>query len=257
MTESLSGLRVLMLRSPRPGDPLAARLRSRGAGVDTLPLLRIEPRPLPDAALTEAAANADKWLFVSRHAVRHGLGQLAAAGLLRSGIPTFAVGAATAAALHDDWGITARYPPDANTEGLLRLPELQSVAGETILIFRGVGGRDALRVGLSARGARVRYCEVYARVPEPRRVPELAAALAAPGALLLVAHSGEVVRALAAAVARVQVLNRPLPACLVPGERVADIARRLGFAPVVAASALAAEMEQALCRWYTPERFRT
>lgn len=260
MTKSLSGLRVLLLRSARPGDPLAARLAARGADVESLPLLRIEPRSLPQAVLSDAVANADKWLFVSRHAVRHGMGQVAAAGLPHDRALIFAIGAATAAALRKDWGVAAQHPREANTEGLLRLPELQDIAGQTILIFRGVGGRDALRAGLGARGAQVRYCEVYARIPESNRDPELAAALAAPGALLLVAHSGDVVRALAAALPRVQVRecrDHPLPACLVPGERVADIARQLGFTPVIAASALAAKMEQAVCRWYTPERLRT
>lgn len=258
MTESLAGLRVLMLRSARSDDPLSSRLTALGAAVDSLPLLRIEPRALSQAALSDFVATADKWLFVSRHAVQHAMAQLAAAGLPHDRATIFAIGAATAAALRDDWGVIARYPDEANTEGLLKLPELHNVAGETIVIFRGVGGRDALRAGLGARGAQVHYGEVYARTPVPNRESALAAALAVPGTLLLVAHSGAVLEVLAAAMARVLPSgDRPRPDCLVPGERVADIARRLGFTPVIAASALAAKMEQAVCRWYTPGRFRT
>ena len=258
MTASLAGLRVLILRSARPGDPLAARLTARGADVHSFPLLGIEPRPALDADLAVTAADADGWIFISRHAVRHGLDQLAAAGLLPTRVPIFAVGAATAAALREDWGIAARHPSEANTEGLLRLPELQEVRGRTIVIFRGVGGRDALRAGLCARGARVHYCELYRRVPERRWEPELSTALAAPGPLLLVAHSGEVLRALRLVVDRARACEGPsipLPVCLVPGARVAGIARGLGFESLIAASALAAKMEQAVCRWYTPERF--
>lgn len=256
MTVSLAGLRILILRSARPGDPLAARLTAGGAEVHAFPLLTIESRPALDGDLPAAVAGADGWIFISRHAVRHGLTQLAAAGLLPTRVPTFAVGAATAAALSEDWGITARHPSEANTEGLLKLPELQAVQGQTLVIFRGVGGRAALRTGLRAHGARVHYCEVYRRVPERRWEPALAAALAAPGPLLLVAHSGAVLGALS------QFLERagdsiPRPVCLVPGERVAEIARGLGFETHVAASALAAKMEQAVCRWYTPERFQT
>lgn len=259
MTISLAGLRVLILRSARPGDPLAARLTAKGAEVHSFPLLGIEPRPALDAALSGTVATADGWIFVSRHAVRHGLEQLAAAGLLPARVPIFAVGAATAAALREDWGIAARHPSEANTEGLLGLPELQEVRGRTIVIFRGAGGRDALRAGLRARGARVHYCEVYRRVPERRWEPELSMALAAPGPLLLVAHSGQVLRALRPVVDRAQECEGhsiALPVCLVPGERVAGIARGLGFEPLIAASALAAKMEQAVCRWYTPERFQ-
>lgn len=255
MTALLTGLRVLILRSARPGDPLAARLTARGAEVHSFPLLAIESRPALDADLSTAVASADGWIFISRHAVRHGFEQLAAAGLVPTRVPIFAVGAATAAVLREDWDITARYPREANTEGLLGLPELQAVHGQTLVIFRGVGGRDALRAGLRACGARVHYCEVYRRVPERRWEPALAAALAAPGPLLLVAHSGEVLRVLS------QLLERaggslPRPVCLVPGERVAEIARGLGFESIVAASALTAKMERAVCRWYTPERFQ-
>lgn len=256
MTASLTGLRVLILRSARPGDPLAARLTDRGAEVHSFPLLAIESRSALDAGRSAAVANADGWIFISRHAVRHGLAQLAAAGLVPTRVPIFAVGAATAAALREGWGISARHPSEANTEGLLKLPELQAVQGQTLVIFRGVGGRDALRAGLRERGASVHYCEVYRRVPERRWEPALAAALAAPGPLLLVAHSGEVLRALSQLLERADG-SMPRPVCLVPGERVADIARGLGFEPRVAASALAAKMEQAVCRWYTPERFQT
>ena len=254
MTASLTGLRVLILRSARPGDPLAARLTDRGAEVHSFPLLAIESRPALDADLAVTVVRADAWIFISRHAVRHGLDQLAAAGLLPTRVPIFAVGAATAAALHEDGGIAAAHPAEPNTDGLLELPELQEVRGQTIVIFRGVGGRDALRAGLRARGASVHYCEVYRRVPERRWEPALAAALAAPGPLLLVAHSGEVLRALSQLLERADG-SMPRPVCLVPGERVADIARGLGFEPVIAASALAAKMEQAVCHWYTPERF--
>src|SRR5262249_35578564 len=51
---------------------------------------------------------------------------------------------------------------------------LQSVEGENIIVFRGRGGRERLREGLEARGARVEYAECYRRVrpeedPQPVR----------------------------------------------------------------------------------------
>lgn len=249
----------MILRSARPGEPLAARLAAQGADVSSFPLLGIEPRSALDADLAVTVAEADGWIFISRHAVRHGLDQLAAAGLLPTRVPIFAVGAATAAALHEEGGIAAVHPAEPSTEGLLKLPELQEVRGQTLVIFRGVGGRDALRAGLRARGAGVHYCEVYRRVPERRWEPELSTALAAPGPLLLVAHSGEILRALRPVVDRARERagrSLVLPVCLVPGTRVAGIARGLGFEPLIAVSALAAKMEQAVCRWYTPERFQ-
>jgi len=244
----LAGLRVLILRAARCGDPLAERLAAAGAEVHCLPLLRIEPLAVDAAALALAAEAI--WIFVSRHAVRLGAAALRTVGVAVADREVYAVGAATAAAVHDAWGCAARHPAEPTSEGLLRLPGLQRVAGRTVVIFRGAGGRDLLRAELSARGARVRYCEVYRRVPEPRWVERARAELARPGPLLAVAHSGAVVTALRA-------LQDGVPASvpvLVPGQRVAAIARAAGLMPLTAGSALAGEMEQAVRRWYTPAR---
>src|SRR5690606_22529432 len=65
-----------------------------------------------------------------------------------------------------------------DSEALARLPELQAdrVAGENIVIFRGLGGREALRQVLEGRGAKVAYAECYRRVrPEGDPRPLLAA----------------------------------------------------------------------------------
>ena len=244
----LTGLRVLILRAARPGDPLAVGLRAAGAEVHCLPLLRIEPLAI-DSGTPGGAADAI-WIFVSRHAVRHGAAVLQAAGCEVAGHEVYAVGAATAAAVRDAWGCVARYPVEPTSEGLLRLPGLHAVAGREVVIFRGAGGRDAVRAELAARGARVSYCEVYRRVAELRWVERVRAELARPGPLLAVAHSGAVVTALRALLGDASV---PAPV-LVPGQRVAAIARAAGFVPVTAGSALAGEMEQAVCRWYTPAR---
>jgi uroporphyrinogen-III synthase len=47
---------------------------------------------------------------------------------------------------------------------LLALAELRSVRGETIIVFRGEGGRERLKDVLESRGARVIYAECYRRV---------------------------------------------------------------------------------------------
>lgn len=248
---ALAGLRVLILRPPRPQDPLAAGLAAAGAEVRCLPLLRIEPVPADPAAL--AAAAAAQWIFVSRHAVRHGMAAVAGAGHAAAGRAVYAIGAATAAVLGADWGIAARFPQQPDTLGLLALPELQpgALAGRGIVIFRGVGGRDALAAELRARGARVTCCEVYRQVAEHRWRDAVRAELTRPGPLVAVAHSASLVRALRALLEDMPAAT-PLPPCLVPGVRVAAVARRLGFQPLVAASALADEMERAVRRWYTP-----
>lgn len=248
---TLAGLRILILRAARPDDPLATRLTAAGAEVQSLPVLRIEP-VVPAGAVLARAATAAAWIFVSRHAVQRGAAALAAAGLQPAAQEIYAVGAATAAAVRETFGRAVGYPADPTSEGLLRLPGLQTLAGRSVAIFRGVGGRELLGETLAARGALVGYCELYRRVPETRRCEEIQAELTRPGPLLVVAHSGAVVGALSALV---DLTVRPEPLrCLVPGARVAALARAAGLDPLVAEGALAEQMEQAVCRWYTPAR---
>ncbi|MDH3713350.1 MAG: uroporphyrinogen-III synthase, partial [Gammaproteobacteria bacterium] len=55
---------------------------------------------------------------------------------------------------------------------LLELPELASLSGTHAVVFRGVGGKEELARQLTARGARVRYAEVYRRVRPAARLTE-------------------------------------------------------------------------------------
>ncbi|HET7200296.1 MAG TPA: uroporphyrinogen-III synthase, partial [Burkholderiales bacterium] len=50
-----------------------------------------------------------------------------------------------------------------DSEALAALPEFRSLRGTSVVIFRGQGGRDWLRIELEARGARVEYAECYRR----------------------------------------------------------------------------------------------
>ena len=51
-----------------------------------------------------------------------------------------------------------------DSEALLERPELQRVAGNKIVIFRGDGGRELLGDTLKSRGAEIEYAECYRRV---------------------------------------------------------------------------------------------
>jgi len=112
------------------------------------------------------AAQADMLVFVSANAVQYAFPLLP--DQLPLDITIAAVGKATAAALAEA-GLDATLVPERmDSEGLLALPALTAVAGKSIVILRGNGGRELLAETLTERGARVTQVEVYRR-QLPRR----------------------------------------------------------------------------------------
>lgn len=221
---TLQGLRVLVTRPAAQADALCRLLEARGATALRLPLHSIEPLRQPAAAARTLAQwrNADTWIFTSVNAVAHA--QRLDAGAWPRAI---AVGAATAAALrrldHD-----VELPDGAYTsEGVLALPELQSIAGRRYAIVTGEAGRDALETGLRARGAEVEVIAVYRRVELPHDGPAIARMVDEADAAIVT--SGEALSRLATLMpeaARADLWRLPL---VVPSRRVVEQALRLGF----------------------------
>lgn len=237
----LKGRRVLVTRPEAQQAGLCALLRAAGAEPVSLPMLRIVPI-LPDDPGPPALAarrylqRLDEYariIFVSTNAVGQGLAWIDHFWPQRPrGIRAYGVGTATARALLAA-GIDATAPDAVmDSEALLALPELQAVDGERILIVRGVGGRSLMAEVLAARGARVDYAEVYRReCPDYDNGCLQAALNPLPDAVL----AGSV-----QTVEHVQSYLRghegwaTLP-LVVPGLRVAEAARALGFRQVIAA----------------------
>lgn len=169
----LEGLGVVITRPREPAEALAAALAREGARPFVFPALAIED-VTPSAATREALASlaqASLAVFVSAHAVEKGVAAARAAGPWPAGVGVAAVGEATAEALRNSGFARVISPVDRHdSEGLLALPELASVRGRRVVIFRGEGGRERIREELEARGATVIYVECYRRV-RPRADP--------------------------------------------------------------------------------------
>jgi uroporphyrinogen-III synthase len=239
----LAGLRVLVTRPARQASALCTLIEQQGGIAVRFPALEITPGGSPaDHRRLARAAEYDLLIFVSVNAVAFG------EPLLPPGLatPVAAVGTATAKAL---WrlGIEDVLLPDgrADSENLLSLPALKSVAGKRILIVRGEGGRPLLGNTLTDRGARVDYAEVYRRqmpATDPRPLLEHWDTAVD----VVTASSGEVLANLCRLLDNAPALfATPL---VVVSERTAEDARARGFTRVaVSPGATDGQVCQALC----------
>jgi uroporphyrinogen-III synthase len=169
MSGRLEGLGVVITRPRAAAEALAATLEREGAHPFVFPALEIEDLP-PSPALDAALARLDGSvlaIFVSAHAVEHGLAAVKRRGPWPRGVEVAAVGEATAQALRNSgFGRVISPRERHDSDALAALPELQAdrVGGHDVVIFRGQGGRERLKQLLEERGAQVSYAECYRRV---------------------------------------------------------------------------------------------
>jgi len=258
--------RVVITRPQVQAEPWAAQLQQLDFRCEQLNLLAIDP--LTDAEQARAIQNRimdfdlyQKAIFVSQNAVRYGLEWLDRYWpQLPLGIEYYAVGATTARALADEGlrvvDLAQSETGSMTSERLLEAPGLQSVAGEKILIFRGLGGRGHLAQILRERGAQVDYCELYQRQLPAAAAEQLERLLGdqlqwQSYTNVIALHSGESLQNLLRVTERLPEPQAKIlrgARILVPGERVADLARVAGFGQLVCAeNATDQAMSRALC----------
>jgi uroporphyrinogen-III synthase len=251
VTGSLAGFAVVVTRPARQAANFVQLLRAQEAAVVELPALAIEPVILDPAARQALAPDAFDWVvYTSANAVEQSLVQLGRPTTARVG----SIGRGTARALADA-GIQVHAIPasGADSEGLLAHPAFVGARGRRVLIVKGLGGRDALRAGLAARGALVSTVDVYRRVrpsPSPQALDDLCQAPES-GTVVATVTSVEVLESLLAMAPQQRcpwLRDAPL---IAPGKRVATEARRLGWrGPLVVASSAEDEaMLAALASW--------
>lgn len=259
--DDLAGLHIVVTRPSAQAELWAARLRTMGAETTVASLLEIIPvsQDAQIRAIKNCILDLDSYrkaIFVSQNAVEHGFDWIDNYWpQLPIGVDFFAVGETTAKQLqHRGAQVTdlAQSQTGAMTsETLLQSPALHSVAGEKIVIFRGVGGRPHIGEVLSTRGAQVDYCELYERVLPVESKQKFAQLLSGNKRhLVLVLHSGEALENLQTIVRELGVDQRVITATvyvLVPSQRILELAQAAGFNNVLAAqNATEASMLQGL-----------
>lgn len=247
---ALSGLQIVITRPEPAASRWARRLADEGAHPLTAPMMTLHPVDGTDGmnAIKASILEFDRYqkaIFVSQNAVTHAFDWLDRYWpQLPMGVEYFGVGERTAQALAAQGvAVTALQSEGAmNSEALLDAPELHQVNEQRIVIFRGVGGRGLMAETLRQRGAQVEFCELYERrLPaDARDALQAAVGKATKEPLIVALHSGETLdnyhhtwqQLPAHSSARQRLAQAPL---LVPGERVADQARALGYTRLIVA----------------------
>jgi len=239
---------ILVIRPLRQGDTFLQLLEDARLQFCHIPVMQIQPVDKDDlvyADILDVISKLDRWdqaIFISANAAEIGLPLIAQHWpVLPSGLQFYAVGQQTAE-LFAEYGYPVRCPKkQPNTEGLLEeIQPLKHLKGQSVVIFRGGEGRQTLGEELTARGGAVRYCELYRRIIDPLKVEEARAGVET--ASCLVAHSGELLRALGDCV------DRHIPV-VVPSARIAGQAQQLGYNNIeVADNALPQSMLRAVTR---------
>lgn len=228
---------MLSLRPRGQHAGLRAAAARRGARVLALSPVAIEPRA--DAATRKAlvqALRADIVLYTSPNAV-------AAAAAMQSlethrGQLVLAVGSGTRRALRRH-GVDAQAPGRMDSEGLLAMPQLATVAHRRIGLVAGAGGRDAIAPALRERGAEVSRADVYVRAalpPSAQALERLRQALADPRHVLLALSSGDALRQAMAGLPDSLRKRLARIAVVAASQRLADAARATGFRRIAIAA---------------------
>lgn len=244
----LAGWYVISLRPSGSHGPVrraAAALGARVLPISTLRLLSMDAGVALDAALACPLV-----VFTSPAAVRFARMQRP---LVDSPAQVWlAVGSGTATALRQAGIAAVRMPPDrADSEGLLALPELQSLRGQAVGLVTAPGGRGLIGETLAHRGARVHLAEVYRREPLVPRASRTGLIAALPDSSALLVSSVEAFDALWSRLGepvrqtlrrRPVVASSPRLAARLAEDAFAAIVIADGAAPQALLSALAADV---------------
>lgn len=258
MSRTLAQQRVLVTRPANQGDGLVTAIEARGGRAWHLPLLSIAELDDPQQRqqCKQLILELDSYqhvIFISTNAVAfgvewiqqywpqwpvgihwHGIGRGTCRAMREAGLPV---------ADHFE----AAHP--MNSEALLQDQSLQSVAGQKVLIVKGLGGRDLLQRELQSRGASVDSAACYQRGKPDLPADQLFDLIQGEHIGTICINSGDTLENL------VSILGERLREILslrliVPSQRVSALAREYGFTVVTCADnasdqAVLAALEQA------------
>lgn len=237
MTDKLlQGLHIAVTRPIDQAESIVEAIHHHGGKSTLFPLLAIAP--LQDYSEFDAKIStldqADWAIFISTNAVDNALPRiLRRFGKIPEDLNFAAIGHQTAKELAL-YGVHQVLTPHTrfDSETLLALAEMQDVANKTVVIFRGVGGREVLADTLKSRGATVIFAESYRRI-NPQKDTLLLSQLYQRGLLdAMIVTSSEAMRHLIAMAEKSEWLQH-VTLC-VNHARIAELPLQLGLKVLIA-----------------------
>lgn len=233
----LSGLRVLNTRPLPQANELNVLIQEANGCALSCPAFDLTTASLSWFDLLPPLKTVDQAIFTSANAVIYTLSYLKKKNLSwPETIRVSAIGKATGLKLND-YGIKVHNIPEKfDSEHLLKLESFSNVRNQTILLFKGEGGRQLIENTLNAREARLIILAVY-----KRQLPNLNQTVlsqwwqerAVDIILFTSQQTMENIFHLFGSEAKSWLLETP---CLVISQRLADIASALGMQKIIIGS---------------------
>lgn len=165
MISTLNGLRVLNTRPEHQAQLLTQSILQAGGKVVLCPTLQVIKtnknwiHTLPDLNEVHQA------IFISANAVHFCFSELLNHKICwPASIQVIAIGKASAHALKHYKIQVDELPENPNSEHVLHLNSLQQIKGQSVLLFKGTGGRQLIEEELNHRGAHLIALSVYQRI---------------------------------------------------------------------------------------------
>ena len=253
-TGLLAGCGIVVTRPAAQATSLAEAIRVAGGRAILFPVIEIldttDTRPL--IKVIDRLETYNLAIFISPNAVERAMRQITARRTWPPGLRAAAIGTGGVKELQR-LGINEVIAPtqSSDSEGLLALPQLQVVAGQRVVIFRGDGGRELLGDTLTARGAQVEYVECYRRVRPHADAAPLLKAWAHHEVHAVTVTSSEGLRNLFEMVGEPGLSWLRRTPVFVPHLRIAAVARELGCGHVMESAPGDAGLIEALQQWAT------
>lgn len=251
-TGPLAGCGIVVTRPAEQAMPLAEAIRAAGGHVILFPVIEIldttDTQPL--IKVIDRLETYNLAIFISPNAVERAMRQITARRTWPPGLRAAAIGKGGVKELQR-LGINEVIAPtqSSDSEGLLALPQLQTVAGQRVVIFRGDDGRELLGDTLTARGAQVEYVECYRRARPRADAAPLLKAWAHHEVHAITVTSSEGLRNLFEMVGEPGLSWLRRTPVFAPHPRIAAAARELGCGHVIESAPGDTGLIEALQQW--------